>query len=40
MIIRTINASDFDFIIELTAAENVRYTKKDLSRILDYEPEG
>ena len=40
MIIRTINASDFDFIIELTAAENVRYTKKDLSRIIDYEPEG
>ena len=40
MIIRTIDRSDFDFIIELTAAENIRYTEKDLSRILDYEPEG
>lgn len=40
MIIRKIDPSDFDFIIELTAAENVRYEKKDLSRILDYEPEG
>ena len=40
MIIRTISTSDFNFIIELAASENVRYTKADLTSIMEYEPDG
>lgn len=38
--VRTINPSDFDFIIDLAATEGIKYAKQDLSRILDYEPDG
>ncbi len=31
---------DFNFIIGLAALENIRYSKKDLKRIVDFEPEG
>jgi GNAT superfamily N-acetyltransferase len=37
---RTINPSDFDFIIDLALSEGIRYTRRDLTRILDYEPDG
>ncbi|MDX1702082.1 MAG: GNAT family N-acetyltransferase, partial [Melioribacteraceae bacterium] len=40
MIIRTINPSDFNFIIGLASLENIKYSKKDLKRIIDFEPEG
>lgn len=40
MIIRTIKPLDFNFIIGLAALENIRYSKKDLKRIVDFEPEG
>lgn len=40
MIIRTIKSLDFNFIIGLAALENIRYSKKDLKRIIDFEPEG
>lgn len=31
---------DFNFIIGLAALENIKYSKKDLKRIIDFEPEG
>lgn len=40
MNIRTISPSDFDFVIELAASEKIKYTQQDLTRILDYEPDG
>ena len=40
MIIRIINPSDFNFIIGLASLENIKYSKKDLKRIIDFEPEG
>lgn len=40
MIIRTIKPLDFNFIIGLAALENIKYSKKDLKRIIDFEPEG
>ncbi|MGB6681721.1 MAG: GNAT family N-acetyltransferase [Candidatus Bathyarchaeia archaeon] len=40
MIIRTIKPLDFNFIIGLAALENIRYSEKDLKRIVDFEPEG
>jgi len=40
LIIRTIKPSDFNFIIGLAALENIKYSKKDLKRIIDFEPEG
>jgi predicted GNAT family N-acyltransferase len=40
LIIRTIKPLDFNFIIGLAALENIRYSKKDLKRIVDFEPEG
>ena len=40
MIIRTIKPLDFNFIIGLAALEDIRYSEKDLKRIVDFEPEG
>jgi len=40
LIIRTIKPLDFNFIIGLAALENIKYSKKDLKLITDYEPEG
>jgi len=40
LIIRTIKPLDFSFIIRLAALENIKYSKKDLKRIIDFEPEG
>ncbi|WP_455368798.1 GNAT family N-acetyltransferase [[Eubacterium] cellulosolvens] len=40
MIIRNIKPLDFNFIIGLAASENIKYSKKDLKRIIDFEPEG
>lgn len=40
MIIRNIKSLDFNFIIGLALLENIKYSKKDLKRIIDFEPEG
>jgi predicted GNAT family N-acyltransferase len=40
LIIRTIKPLDFNFIIGLAALENIKYSKKDLRRIINFEPEG
>ncbi len=40
LIIRNIKPSDFNFIIVLAELENIRYSKKDLNRIIDFEPDG
>jgi ribosomal protein S18 acetylase RimI-like enzyme len=40
LIIRPIKPLDFNFIIGLALLENIKYSKKDLKRIIDFEPEG
>jgi GNAT superfamily N-acetyltransferase len=40
LLIRNIKPLDFNFIIGLAELENIRYSKKDLNRIIDFEPEG
>ena len=39
-IIRNIKPLDFNFIIRLAELENIRYSNKDLNRIIDFEPDG